>query len=297
MRSTLKKDSDIANSFAINLKNRFEALEHENLENSPNTTFDNFTQSCEEAAKQAMPLKNKIKKRVPWENKDIVEKRRSLHKMAEIKNAEPTANNINNFKSARDTLTAAYEKEQKKYIQEKTEEIINATTNQKSSQAWKAVNEISGRKTTNRAKLRASSQDERLKLWKQHFENLLGKPPSINEVVITPLFENELNIKKGAFTIDELCTVLKNTKSGKSCGLDNIAAEVWKLENFNDTLLQLCNAVYTGHSIDKWRQGCLLPFPKKGDLGNTANYRGITLTSIAAKIYNSMMLKQTKTSC
>ena len=29
--------------------------------------------------------------------------------MAEIKNAEPTANNINNFNSARDTLTAAYE--------------------------------------------------------------------------------------------------------------------------------------------------------------------------------------------
>ena len=48
--------------------------------------------------------------------------------------------------------------------------------------------------------------------------------------------------------------------------------------------------VYVGSPIDKWRQGCLLPFPKKGDLGNTANYRGITLTSIAAKLYNSMLL-------
>ena len=64
------------------------------------------------------------------------------------------------------------------------------------------------------------SQEESLKLWKQHFENLLGKPPSINEAVITPLFENELSIKKGAFTMDELCTVQKNTKNGKSCGLD-----------------------------------------------------------------------------
>ena len=84
--------------------------------------------------------------------------------MAEIKNAEPTANNINNFNSARDTLTAAYEKEQKNYIQEKIEEITKAATNQKSSQAWKAVNEISGQKTTNKSKLRASSQEERLKL-------------------------------------------------------------------------------------------------------------------------------------
>ena len=106
----LKKDLDIANSFTIKLKNRFEALEHENLESSPNTTFDNFTLSCEETAKQTVPLKKKLKKRVPWENQEITERRKSLHRMAEIKNAEPTANNINNFNSARDTLTAAYEK-------------------------------------------------------------------------------------------------------------------------------------------------------------------------------------------
>ena len=29
---------------------------------------------------------------------------------------------------------------------------------------------------------------------------------------------------------------------------------------------------------------CILPFPKKGDLGLAKNHRGITLTSIAAKI-------------
>ena len=33
-------------------------------------------------------------------------------------------------------------------------------------------------------------------------------------------------------------------------------------------------------------KGCILPFPKKGDLGLAKNDRGITLTSIAAKIYN-----------
>ena len=34
-------------------------------------------------------------------------------------------------------------------------------------------------------------------------------------------------------------------------------------------------------------KGCILPFPKKGDLGLAKIYRGITLTSIAAKIYNA----------
>ena len=36
-------------------------------------------------------------------------------------------------------------------------------------------------------------------------------------------------------------------------------------------------------------QNITLPFPKKGDLGLAKNYRGITLTSIAAKIYNALL--------
>ena len=36
-------------------------------------------------------------------------------------------------------------------------------------------------------------------------------------------------------------------------------------------------------------KGCILPFPQKGDLGLAKNYQGITLTSIAAKIYNALL--------
>ena len=36
-------------------------------------------------------------------------------------------------------------------------------------------------------------------------------------------------------------------------------------------------------------KGCILPLPKNGDLGLAKNYRGITLTSIAAKIYNALL--------
>ena len=43
------------------------------------------------------------------------------------------------------------------------------------------------------------------------------------------------------------------------------------------------------YPIDRWMKGCILPFPKKGDLGLAKNYRGITLTSIAAKIYNALL--------
>ena len=41
--------------------------------------------------------------------------------------------------------------------------------------------------------------------------------------------------------------------------------------------------------IDRWTKGCILPFLKKGDLRIVKNYQGITLTSIAAKIYNALL--------
>ena len=42
-------------------------------------------------------------------------------------------------------------------------------------------------------------------------------------------------------------------------------------------------------------KGCILPFPKKGDLRLAKNYRGITLTSIAAKIYNALLRNRIET--
>ena len=45
--------------------------------------------------------------------------------------------------------------------------------------------------------------------------------------------------------------------------------------------MKCCNDVYEQKPIDYWARGCILPFPKKGDLGKAENYRGITLTSIA----------------
>ena len=56
-----------------------------------------------------------------------------------------------------------------------------------------------------------------------------------------------------------------------------------------ENLTTYCNAVYNQNTIDRWTKDCILPFPKKGDFGIAKNYRGITLTSIAAKIYYALL--------
>ena len=98
-----------------------------------------------------------------------------------------------------------------------------------------------------------------------------------------------MDIKLGPFTQEELYSIFRKIKKRKAPGLDEIPPEVWKTRKFDDILLRHCNAVYNKNPIDRWMKGCLLPFPKKGDLGLAKNYRGITFTSIGAKIYNALL--------
>ena len=201
----------------------------------------------------------------------------------------PTNTNALKLKTAQYQLAGIYIKEQTEYIQNQIDKIRDSVEDRQSRIAWQTINEVSRRKNTAKAKLKAANQQERIKLWKQHFENLLGNPPKITPEPITRIISKQLDIKLGPFTQEELDSVLRKIKNRKAAGLDEIPPEVWKTRQFDDILLRHCNAVYNQNPIDRWTKGCILPFPKKGDLGLAKNYRGITLTSIAAKIYNALL--------
>ena len=103
------------------------------------------------------------------------------------------------------------------------------------------------------------------------------------------IISKQLDIKLGPFIQEELNSVLRKIKNRKAAGVDEIPPEVWKTKQFDHMLLWHCNTVYNQNPIDRWMKGCNLSFPKKGDLELAKNYRDITLTSIAAKIYNALL--------
>ena len=72
------------------------------------------------------------------------------------------------------------------------------------------INEVIRRKSTAKGKLKATSQEERIHLWKQHSENFLGKPPKVTHASIPKIINNQLDIKLGQFTQEEPDSVLKN---------------------------------------------------------------------------------------
>ena len=103
--------------------------------------------------------------------------------------------NMTNSRKAQKDLFDAYEIQQQSFIENKIQQINNAAANKQSALAWKIVNEISGRKNTNKSKLKANSQSERLDKWKEHFQNLLGNTPSISNNEIERIVNEILDIK------------------------------------------------------------------------------------------------------
>ena len=102
----------------------------------------------------------------------------------------PTITNAQKLKKAQYQLAGIYLKELMEYIQNQINKIRDSVKDRQSRVAWQTINEVSRRKSKAKAKLKAANQQERVQLWKQHFENLLVNPPNITQEPITRIISS-----------------------------------------------------------------------------------------------------------
>ena len=76
----------------------------------------------------------------------------------------PTNTNALKLKKAQNELANIYLKEQTEYIQNQIDKIRDSVEDRQSRIAWQTINEVSRRKSTAKAKLKATNQQERIKL-------------------------------------------------------------------------------------------------------------------------------------
>ena len=177
---------------------------------------------------------------------------------------------------------------------EKIEAVEQAHGDARYGEAWRVVNEITGRKKAKEGQVNGASPTERVENWHKHFKKLLGSPPVVEEPdeEIQEVF-SDLGIEDGPFTPKEYTKVKQKLKLGKAAGPDTIPPEVFKLCEFDDIALHMCNrALLENEKPEMWSLMNIVPVPKSGDLSSTDNYRGISLICIIAKMYNRMILNR-----
>ena len=209
----LLNNRDIRDKYVVELGNRSEALQEKTEKRTPNDEYETFVNAHLVAAANCIPTKHRTKYRVPWETLAAREKRSDVKTAFKFYRKNPTNINALKLKKAQNELASIYLKEQTEYIQNQIVKIRDSVEDRQSRIAWQTINEMSRTKNTDKAKLKATNQQERIKLWKQHFKNLLWNPP--NEI-ITRINSKQLDIKLGPLTQEELDSVLRKIKNRKA---------------------------------------------------------------------------------
>jgi hypothetical protein len=141
-----------------------------------------------------------------------------------------------------------------------------------------------------------TGMDQQLNRWAEPFEELLNRPGPQDSPVIEPATV-DLPIRCDKPTKEEIRKAITLMKNGKAAGPDDIPAEALKA-NLNTTvemLYPLFERIWEEEDIPtEWKEGHLIKLPKKGDLGNCNNYRGITLLSVPGKVFNRVLLERMK---
>ena len=210
-----------------------------------------------------------------------------------MKKNNHNAENMMGVEDAKAELDKAYSMEQKRYVEEKISIIETAHVNHQARHVWVTVNEVKGQRKSNEGRIRAKSSEERLKLWKNRFEQLLGQPPVLDHQPIERVF-NTLPIETGDFMADRLQKSINALQNNKAPRLGGKPAGTWKTGRLDEELLEICNKTFHGDVPGIWLRGGILPSPKKGDLGVTGDYREITISPVGAKVYNRMILNRVR---
>lgn len=140
-------------------------------------------------------------------------------------------------------------------------------------------------------------QEGLLERWNEYFSSLLNRPSAVDRAALNlipqrPLREDLDNPP----TLEEIMRAIRRTSSGKASGRDNIPAEIYKvagpkaLEYFHDIISQIWR---DEKMPSDFRDALIVALYKnKGSKADCGNYRGISLLSIAGKIFARVILNR-----
>ncbi|XP_043862282.1 uncharacterized protein LOC122756523 [Drosophila santomea] len=92
--------------------------------------------------------------------------------------------------------------------------------------------------------------------------------------------------------VREIVNAVKKLKCNRAAGGYNIPAELLQIDTqlMADTLHQHSASIWEGETVpDSWKSGIIVKLPKKGDLSDCNNWRGITLLNTSYKILATLL--------
>ena len=107
--------------------------------------------------------------------------------------------------------------------------------------------------------------------------------------------ESDIEVDTSCPTLEEVKDSIAAMKNWKSPGLDRVTAEMIKAEDKETpvAMTEIFKKIWQGEQTpEEWKVGLIIKLPKKGDLTDCNNWRGITLLPLTCKIFSRIILKR-----
>ena len=301
----LLRDQGIKEAFTIELSNKFQALanldeEDAAVEPAWERIKNAFTGTCKEI------LGKRKRKQKPWISqatiRRIEERKKMKAKVNESKTRAQKAEAARRYSEANKDVKRSVAQDKRNYIEALAERAEQAAAEKNSKELYDTTKKLAGkfRATNSTVKDKSgkvlSNQKEQCERWKEYFEELLNRPPPTEPPVIPPA-ETTLPISTNRPTRTEIKKAIQMLRSGKAAGPDEIPPEALKadINRTVDVLHDLFGKIWESEEIPAdWKHGHIVKIPKKGDIKECKNWRGITLLSIPGKVFNRVLLERMK---
>ena len=291
---TFKYQSTLTSSKITNLVNNFMSsdLSIDNITDAVHNVTNIYRESAKSCLrmKPKMSHKSKPNKHKPWFNNDLQLMRRELDKIGKVFHEK---RNIPEIRRVFFVTLKMYNKKRKiehrKFTQNMMDQLNKLRTSNPQAY-WKLLKNMNND---------SANPSDKIKLqeWELYFRNL-NKPTitqddtnikqRLKELEKTECF-NEMDFK---LSEKEVAKCMKTLKNNKASGLDGICNEMLKYSQhvMLPVLTKLFNFILLSRKYPRqWCEGYIVPVSKGADITLPSNYRGITILSCLAKLFNTLL--------
>nr|KAG5699763.1 hypothetical protein BaRGS_014179 [Batillaria attramentaria] len=300
----LLRNTDTQAAFRISLSNRFQPLQDliEDSEMDIETQWEHSKKLWHDTCEEVLGKRKTQHKE--WISADTIQK---LEVRKEKKTALNTSRTRRAKAKAQEEYTAAdrevkrsTRKDKRDYIDNLASQAEDAARQGNLKDLYQVTKKLAGKfqqtdkpvKDKNGHPL--TTTEEQLKRWAEHFRELLNRPIPETPPDIPPA-ETELPINCDKPSKAEIRKAIMTLRNGKAAGPDEIPAEAIKAdtETAVNMLHSLFSKIWEKEEVPaQWKEGIVIKLPKKGDLRDCSNYRGIMLLSVPGKVLNRILLER-----
>ena len=189
-------------------------------------------------------------------------------------------------------------RDKRKFIDDWAKEAETAAKQHRMKDLYDLIKKLARKKSSTSKPIKdkngntLTKQEDQLRRWGEYFEELLNRPPPPIPVA-TPEAELVLDVNTAKPSKEEIAKAIQEQKNGKAPGPDGISVEIFKgdVNTSTQMLYEIYAKVWEEETIpEDWKEGHLVKIPKKGDLADCNNYRG--MLSVPGKILSGIILQR-----